>query len=216
MQREKEEKLLTAKFLERERKERDEQERRLTEKFLEEERIREEQRQQALTKELLEKERKEIENQEKDKAQNFNKPPSATVKSAGRKEETRKRTSKPSTSEQEADKQKLFDILNEVVVNGAKPRKSPSKSKKHLRWDYEQDRKAQAIFGKINKKQGKTPCSKMSKMWDLGTQNGMPVFFMWKERAFRERLSFTEAKPTHKEKERYESRTERFKDVYLL
>ena len=163
LQREKEEKLLTAKFLEKERKERDEQERKLTEKFLEEERIREEQRQQALTEELLEKERKEIENQEKGKALKFNKPPSTTVKSTGGKEETRKRTSKPSTSEQEADKQKLFDILNEVVVNGAKPRKPPSKAKKDLRWDYEQDRKAQAIFGKINKKQGKGPITKCEK-----------------------------------------------------
>ena len=160
LQKEKEEKLLTAKFLEKERKERDEQERKLTEKFLEEERIREEQRQQALAKEFLEKERKEIENQEKEKAQKFNKPPPTTVKSTGGKEETRKRTSKPSTSEQEADKQKLFDILNEVVVNGAKPKKSPSKSKKDLRWDYEQDRKAQAIFGKINKKQEEDPIAK--------------------------------------------------------
>ena len=47
-----------------------------------------------------------------------------------------------------------------MVVNGAKPGKSPSKSKKDLRWDYEQDRKAQAIFGKINKKQGKDPIAK--------------------------------------------------------
>ena len=152
LQREKEEKLLTAKFLEKEKKERDEQERKLTEKFLEEEKIREEQRQQALTKDLLEKERKEIENQEKGKVLKINKPSLTTVKSTGGKEETRKRTSKPSTSEQEADKQKLFDILNEVVVNGAKPRKPPSKAKKDLRWDYEQDRKAQAIFGKINNK----------------------------------------------------------------
>ena len=154
---------MTAKFLEKERKERDEQERKLTEKFLEEERIREEQRKQALAKEFLEKERKEIENQEKEKAQKFNKLPPTTVKSTGGKEETRKRTSKPSTSEKEADKQKLFHILNEVVVNGAKPKKSPSKSKKDLRWDYEQDRKAQAIFGKINKQQGKDPITKCPK-----------------------------------------------------
>ena len=163
LQKEKEEKLLTAKFLEREKKERDEQERKLTEKFLEEEGIREEQRQQALAKEFLEKERKEIGNQEKEKAQKFNKPPPTTVKGTGGKEETRKRTSKPSNSEQEADKQKLLDILNEVVVNGAKPKKLPSKPKKDLRWDYEQDRKAQAIFGKINKKQGKDPIAKCPK-----------------------------------------------------
>ena len=163
LQREQEEKLLTTKFLEEERKERDEQERKLTEKFLEEEKIREEQRQQALTKELLEKERKEIENQENGKASKFTKPPSTTVKGTGGKEETRKRTSRPSTSEQEADKQKLFDILNEVVVNGAKPRKPPSKVKKDLRWDYEQDRKAQAIFGKISRKQGKDLITKCPK-----------------------------------------------------
>ena len=174
LQKEKEEKLLTAKFLEKERKERDEQERKLTEKFLEEERIREEQRQQALAKEFLEKERKEIENQEKEKAQKFNKPPPTTVKSTRGKEETRKRTSKPSTSEQEADKQKLFDILNEVVVNGTKPKKSPSKSKKDLRWDYEQDRKAQAIFGKINKKQGKDPIAKCPKCGVLEHEGECP------------------------------------------
>ena len=101
-----------------------------------------------------------MENQERDRAQRSSKPPPTTVKGAGRKEESRKRTSKPSTSEQEADKQKLFDILNEVVVNGAKPGRSHSKSKKDLRWDYEQDRKAQAIFGKINNKQGKDSVAK--------------------------------------------------------
>ena len=100
LQKEKEEKLLTAKFLEKERKERDEQERELTEKFLEKEKIREDQIQQALVREFLEKERKEIENQEKEKAQKFNKPPPITVKGTRGKEEIRKRTSKPSTSEQ--------------------------------------------------------------------------------------------------------------------
>ena len=174
LQKEKEEKLLTAKFLEREKKERDEQERKLTEKFLEEEGIREEQRQQALAKEFLEKERKKIGNQEKEKAQKFNKPPPTTVKSTGGKEETRKRTSKPSTSEQEADKQKLFDILNEVVVNGAKLKKLPSKRKKDLRWDYEQDRKAQAIFGKINKKQGKDSIAKCPKCGVLEHEGECP------------------------------------------
>ena len=163
LQKEKEEKLLTAKFLEKERKERDEQERELTEKFLEKERIREDQIQQALVREFLEKERKEIENQEKEKAQKFNKPPPITVKGTRGKEEIRKRISKPSTSEQEVDKQKLFDILNEVVVNGTKLKKTPSKTKKDLRWDYEQDRKAQAIFGKINKKQEKDPVLKCPK-----------------------------------------------------
>ena len=174
LQKEKEEKPLTAKFLEKEKKERDEQEKKLTEKFLEEEGIREEQRQQALAKEFLEKERKEIGNQEKEKAQKFNKPPPTTVKSTGGKEETRKRTSKPLTSEQEADKQKLLDILNEVVVNGPKPKKLPSRPKKDLRWDYEQDRKAQAIFGKINKKQGKDPIAKCPKCGVLEHEGECP------------------------------------------
>ena len=174
LQKEKEEKLLTAKFLEKERKERNEQERELTEKFLEKERIREDQIEQALVREFLEKERKEIENQEKEKAQKFNKPPSITVKSTRGKEEIRKKTSKPSTSEQEADKQKLFDILNEVVVNGTKLKKTPNKPKKDLRWDYEQDRKAQAIFSKINKKQGKDPIAKCPKCGFLEHEGECP------------------------------------------
>ena len=174
LQKEKEERLLTAKFLEREKKERDEQERKLTEKFLEEEGIKEEQIQQALIKEFLEEERKEIRNQEKEKAQKFNKPPLTTVKSTGEKEEIRKKTSKPSTSEQEADKQKLFDLLNEVVVNGTKSKKPPSNPKKDLRWDYEQDRKAQAIFGKINKKQGKDPIAKCPKCGILEHEGECP------------------------------------------
>ena len=50
-----------------------------------------------------------------------------------------------------------------MVVNGTKLKKTPSKTKKDLRWDYEQDRKAQAIFGKIKKKQEKDPISKCPK-----------------------------------------------------
>ena len=174
LQKEKEEKLLTAKFLERERKEGDEQERELTEKFLEEERIREDQIQQVLVGGFLGKEGKEIESQEKEKAQKFNRPPPVTVKSTGGKEEIRKGTSRPSTSEQEADKQKLFDMLDEVVVDGTKLKKTPNKSKKDLRWDYEQDRKAQAIFGKINKKQGKDPIAKCPKCGFLEHEGECP------------------------------------------
>ena len=202
LQKEKEEKLLTAKFLEKERKERDEQERKLTEKFLEEERIREEQRQQALAKEFLERERKEIENQEKEKVQRFNKPPPTIAKSTGGKEETRKRTSKPSTSEQEADKQKLFDLLNEVVVNGAKAKKSSSKSKKDLRWDYEQDRKAQAIFGKINKKQGKDPIAKCPKCGVLEHEGECPCSICGKKgHSGKDCPSLKQSPPTKKRKD---------------
>ena len=164
----------------------------------------------------MKKKEKEIENQEKEKAQKFNKPPPITGKSTRGKEEIRKRTSKPSTSEQEADKQKLFDILNEVVVNGTKLKKTPSKSKKDLRWDYEQDRKAQAIFGKINKKQGKDPIAKCLKCGFLEHEGRMSMLYMWKERAFGKRLSSTKAKRTHKEKKRYKSGTEGYKNMYLL
>ena len=202
LQKEKEEKLLTAKFLEKERKERDEQERKLTEKFLEEERIREEQRQQALAKEFLEREKKEIENQEKEKVQRFNKPPPTIAKNTGGKEETRKRTSKPSTSEQEADKQKLFDLLNEVVVNGVKAKKSPSKSKKDLRWDYEQDRKAQAIFGKINRKQGKDPVAKCSKCGVLEHEGECPCSICGKKgHSGKDCPSLKQSPPTKKRKD---------------
>ena len=41
-------------------------------------------------------------------------------------------------------------------MNGTKLKKTPSKSKKDLRWDYEQDRKAQAILAKSIKSKGKT------------------------------------------------------------
>ena len=202
LQREKEEKLLTAKFLEKERKERDEQERKLTEKFLEEERTREEQRQQALAREFLERERKEIENQEKEKAQKLNKPFPTTVKGTGEKGETRKRTSKPSTSEQEEDKQKLFDLLNEVVVNGTKTKKTPSKLKKDLRWDYEQDRKAQAIFGKINKRQGKDPIAKCPKCGVLEHDGECPCSICGKKGHLEEDCpSQKQSPPTKKRKD---------------
>ena len=202
LQREKEEKLLTAKFLEKERKERDEQERKLTEKFLEEERTREEQRQQALAREFLERERKEIENQEKEKAQKLNKPFPTTVKGTGEKGETRKRTSKPSTSEQEEDKQKLFDLLNEVVVNGTKTKKTSSKLKKDLRWDYEQDRKAQAIFGKINKRQGKDPIAKCPKCGVLEHDGECPCSICGKKGHLEEDCpSQKQSPPTKKRKD---------------
>ena len=58
----------------------------------------------------------------------------------------RKRPHKPSTKEQKAERQDLLNTLNDVVVNGQKPSKE-----KDLRWDYEKDRKAQAIFGKMKK-----------------------------------------------------------------
>ena len=51
---------------------------------------------------------------------------------------------------------------------------------------------------------------------ELWSMREMFMFLMWKERAFGEGLSFSEAKPTHKEKKRYESGTERYKNMYLL
>ena len=65
--------------------------------------------------------------------------------------------------EQEAERQKLFSALNDVVLNGKKPGKG-----KDLRWDYEKDKKAQAIFGKITK-HNREPVDMCPKMWNSST-----------------------------------------------
>ena len=59
-------------------------------------------------------------------------------------------------------------------MNGTKLKKTPNKSKKDLRWDYEQDRKAQAIFGKINRKHGKDPIAKCPKCGVLEHEGECP------------------------------------------
>ena len=157
LQREKEEEVLTKQFLEKERKEREEQERKLTEKFLAEEKQREEQKQRRLTEQFLEKERQENERFTKIREMQFNEPEASGPRMKERKGEYRKRLSKPSTEEQEAERQRLFSTVNEVV-NGNKPSQA-----KDLGWDYEQDKKAQAVFGKMNKRNLGEPKDKCPK-----------------------------------------------------
>ena len=138
----------------------------LTEQFLAEERLKEEEKQRILTLKLLEKERLEEERMMKAKA--ARKIPSQGASPNLRIGDHRKRPHKPSASEQEAERQKLFDTLNEVVKNGQKPSKE-----KELRWDYEQDRKAQAIFGKM-RKPSKTFMEKCPKCGDPKHEGDCP------------------------------------------
>ena len=95
-----------------------------------------------MTEQLLERERLE---EERKRKQRLSKSTKTSGASPTRPDIKRKIT-KPTTTEQEAERQKLFSALNDVVVNGKKPSKE-----KDLRWDYERDRKAQAVFGKIKK-----------------------------------------------------------------
>ena len=135
LQEEKKNKELTEAFLEKERQQREKEEQRLTTQFLEEERMKEKNRQKEMTRKLLEKEKEEIRRKQEEQV---------------RTKERKKRGSKPTTAEQVLERQKLLETLNDVVKNGRKPSKV-----KDLGWDYESDKKAQAIFGKINKKNGK-------------------------------------------------------------
>ena len=131
LQGEKKNKELTEAFLEKERQQREKEEQRLTSQFLEEERLKEENRQKEMTKRLLEKEKEEIKRKQEEQL---------------RTKERKKRGSKPTTAEQVLERQKLLETLTDVVKNGRKPSRV-----KDLGWDCESDKKAQAIFGKINK-----------------------------------------------------------------
>ena len=92
-----------------------------------------------------------------------------------RKEDVKKRPFKPTSSEQKAARQDLFDTLNNVVVNGQKP-----SVKKDLRWDYGPDRKAQAVFGKM-KKHFQTPVNKCPKCGTLKHEGGCPCTLCGKQ-----------------------------------
>ena len=72
--------------------------------------------------------------------------PTKTSGASPTRPDIKRKITKPSTTEQEAERQRLFSALNDVVLNGKKPSKG-----KDLRWDYEKDKKALAIFGKIKK-----------------------------------------------------------------
>ena len=146
LQRQRAEQALTEAFLLKEQKQREEAERLLTKAFLAKERQREKEEQEMLTRELLEKERLEKERLEKERVKSKNIKKSQRTPSDLRTEDSKKRTFKPTSSEQEAERQDLLSALNDVVVNGQKPSKE-----KDLRWDYGKDKKAQAIFGKMRR-----------------------------------------------------------------
>ena len=137
-----EEERLTREFLKKEKGKEELKQKKLTEQFLEQERIKEEKKQRQLTEQLLERERLEKERMQKNKTARSSK----TSGISPTRPDVKRKTTKPTTTEQEAERQKLFSALNDVVLNGKKPGKG-----KDLRWDYEKDKKAQAIFGKIKK-----------------------------------------------------------------
>ena len=137
-----EEERLTKEFLKKEREKEELKQKKLTEQFLEQERVKEEKKQRQLTEQLLERERLEKERMQKNKTAKYTK----TSGISPTRPDAKRKTTKPTTTEQEAERQKLFSALNDVVLNGKKPGKG-----KDLRWDYEKDKKAQAIFGKITK-----------------------------------------------------------------
>ena len=95
-----------------------------------------------MTEQLLERERLEKERMQKNKT-------AKSTKTSGispTRPDVKRKATKPTTTEQEVERQKLFSALNDVVLNGKKTGKG-----KDLRWDYEKDKKDQAIFGKIKK-----------------------------------------------------------------
>ena len=114
---------------------------------------------------MLERERLEEERMKKNKAAKSTKISGA---SPTRPYIKRKATT-PTTTEQEAERQKLFSALNDVVLNGKKPGKG-----KDLRWDYEKDKKAQAIFGKI-KKHSREPVDMCPKLLNPSTASACPL-----------------------------------------
>ena len=137
-----EEERLTKEFLKKEKEKEELKQKKLTEQFLEQERIKEEKKQRQLTEQLLERERLEKERMQKNKT-------AKSTKTSGispTRPDVKRKATKPTTTEQEVERQKLFSALNDVVLNGKKPGKG-----KDLRWNYEKDKKAQAIFGKIKK-----------------------------------------------------------------
>ena len=112
-----------------------------------------------MTEQLLERERLEKEIIQKNKAAKSTKTSGVSPTRL----DIKRKATKPTTTEQEAERQKLFSALNDVVLNGKKPGKG-----KDLRWDYEKDKKAQAIFGKI-KKYNREPIDMCPKCGDPST-----------------------------------------------
>ena len=187
-----EEERLTKEFLKKEKEEL--KQKKLTEQFLEQERIKEE-KQRQLTEQLLE--RLEKERMQKNKA-------TKSTKTSGvspTRPDIKRKATKPTTTEQEAERQKLFSALNDVVLNGKKPGKG-----KDLRWDYEKDKKAQAIFGKI-KKDNREPVDMCPKCGTLQHEGECPCTMCGK-RGHDEKSCPSQSPPTKKRKEKPEKKKE--------
>ena len=114
-----EEERSTKEFLKKEKEKEELKQKKLTEQFLEQERIKEEKKQRQLTEQLLERERLEKERMRKNKT-------TKSTKTSGispTRPDVKRKATKPTTTEQEAERQKLFSALNDVVLNGKKPSK---------------------------------------------------------------------------------------------
>ena len=186
-----EEERLTKEFLKKEREKEELKQKKLTEQFLEQERVTEEKKQRQLTEQLLERERLEKERMQKNKT-------AKSTKTSGispTRPDAKRKATKPTTTEQEAERQKLFSALNDVVLNGKKPGKG-----KDLRWDYEKDKKAQAIFGKITK-HNREPVDMCPKCGTLQHDGPCPCPMCGK-RGHDEKSCPSQSPPTKKRKEK--------------
>ena len=190
-----EEEKLTKEFLKKEKEKEELKQKKLTEQFLEQERIKEEKKQRQLTEQLLERERLEKERMQKNKTAKYTK----TSGISPTRPDAKRKTTKPTTTEQEAERQKLFSALNDVVLNGKKPGKG-----KDLRWDYEKDKKAQAIFGKI-RKHNREPVDMCPKCETLQHEGQCPCPMCGK-RGHDEKSCPSQSPPTKKRKEKSEKK----------
>ena len=188
-----EEEKLTKEFLKKEKEKEELKQKKLTEQFLEQEGIKEAKKQRQLTEQLLERERLEKERMQKKKTAKSTKISGISPTRL----DTKRKTTKPTTTEQEAERQKLFSALNDVVLNGKKPGKG-----KDLRWDYEKDKKAQAIFGKIMK-HNREPEDMCSKCETLQHEGQCPCPMCGK-RGHDEKSCPSQSPPTKKRKEKSE------------
>ena len=102
-----EEERLTKEFLKKEKEKEELKQKKLTEQFLEQERIKEEKKQRQLTEQLLERERLEEERMKKNKAAK-----SMTISGASpTRPDIKRKATKPTTTEQEAERQKDCSVL---------------------------------------------------------------------------------------------------------
>ena len=186
-----EEERLTKEFLKKEKEKEELNQKKLTEQFLEQERIKEKKKQRQLTEQLLERERLDEERMKKNKAAKSTKISGASLT----RPDIKRKATKPTTTEQEAERQRLFSALNDVVLNGKKPGK-----RKDLRWDYEKDKKAQAIFGK-KKKTNRGPVDMCPKCGTLQHEGDCPCTLCGK-RGNDEKSCPSQGPPKKKRKEK--------------